>query len=167
MGSLPDKSTSDSRMKIHVMNRRVALKTLVLGAEGLRVVFSPAKAQKTLEPVRIASLESLIINQTLEFTYANQDCLLVVQKAPEKPNPRGLIVTRGNETLMLLGFSRICTHAGCTVDAPNQATAMFCPCHGSEFDALSGRVVSGPARRGLDGVQLELRALDVWAAGWL
>ena len=148
------------------MNRRVALKTIVLGTRGLGTILASAKAQSILEPVKIVSLERLRISQTLEFTYANQQCLLVVQKAPEQPNPRGLIVQRSTATLMLLGFSRSCTHAGCTVDVPNQATTMFCPCHGSEFDVLSGRVVGGPARRGLDGIQLELRALDVWAVGW-
>jgi thiosulfate dehydrogenase [quinone] large subunit len=40
-------------------------------------------------------------------------------------------------------FSRICTHAGCTVDFAGDK--FLCPCHGSEFSAISGAVLRGPA----------------------
>lgn len=40
-------------------------------------------------------------------------------------------------------FSAICTHQGCTV-RPQGAKAV-CPCHGSVFDALTGKVLQSPA----------------------
>ena len=41
----------------------------------------------------------------------------------------------------------ICTHAGCTVDKFDAVGgAMFCPCHGSSYDAR-GRLLGGPADR--------------------
>lgn len=43
-------------------------------------------------------------------------------------------------------MSMICTHLGCIVDEKPDGFA--CPCHGSKFDS-EGRVVSGPAPRGL------------------
>jgi thiosulfate dehydrogenase [quinone] large subunit len=43
----------------------------------------------------------------------------------------------------LAAFSAICTHAGCQVGF--QSGVIFCPCHGSEFDATTGAVVRGPA----------------------
>lgn len=47
----------------------------------------------------------------------------------------------------VVGFSAKCPHQGCTV-AP--AGKQFdCPCHGSQFDAASGKVLGGPAPRGL------------------
>lgn len=41
-------------------------------------------------------------------------------------------------------FSAVCTHAGCAVDAPKNGR-LYCPCHGSRFDAATGAVVNGPA----------------------
>ncbi|WP_316523692.1 Rieske 2Fe-2S domain-containing protein [Kitasatospora brasiliensis] len=41
-------------------------------------------------------------------------------------------------------FSAVCTHSGCAVDAPKNGK-MYCPCHGSRFDAATGAVVNGPA----------------------
>jgi Rieske Fe-S protein len=41
-------------------------------------------------------------------------------------------------------FSAKCTHMGCTV-APSGAK-LQCPCHGSQFDALTGKVDHGPAK---------------------
>ena len=43
----------------------------------------------------------------------------------------------------LAAFSAICTHAGCQVGY--QANVLYCPCHGSEFDATTGAVLRGPA----------------------
>jgi thiosulfate dehydrogenase (quinone) large subunit len=43
----------------------------------------------------------------------------------------------------LAAFSAICTHAGCQVDYASNV--LYCPCHGSEFDASTGAVLRGPA----------------------
>jgi rieske iron-sulfur protein len=56
----------------------------------------------------------------------------------------------------IVGFSAICTHAGCVVSGwkPEQR-ALFCPCHGSVYDpAESGRVIGGPAPRPLPALPL-------------
>ncbi|MFF9404523.1 Rieske 2Fe-2S domain-containing protein [Streptomyces anandii] len=44
----------------------------------------------------------------------------------------------------LKAFSTICTHAGCPINKL-QGTTLVCPCHGSEFDATTGKVVRSPA----------------------
>lgn len=46
-------------------------------------------------------------------------------------------------------LSPICPHMGCEVAWNGQQKEFFCPCHGSIFSA-EGRLVRGPARRGMD-----------------
>lgn len=49
-------------------------------------------------------------------------------------------------------FSAICTHAGCVVHP--DGTKLACPCHGSVFDAKTGKVLQGPAPRPLPQIQV-------------
>jgi Rieske Fe-S protein len=46
------------------------------------------------------------------------------------------------------GFSNVCTHTGCRLDAVTDGL-IICPCHGSRFN-LDGTVARGPAARPLD-----------------
>nr|WP_308271810.1 Rieske (2Fe-2S) protein [Kitasatospora sp. SUK 42] len=63
-------------------------------------------------------------------------------------------------------LSSVCTHSGCAVDAPKNGQ-LYCPCHGSRFDAATGAVVNGPAVKPLpkytvskDGDRLTLGPLQ-------
>ncbi|MGW2646008.1 Rieske (2Fe-2S) protein [Streptomyces sp. NPDC001393] len=54
-----------------------------------------------------------------------------------------VVVSRdGNGALK--AYSTICTHAGCPINKL-QGTTLICPCHGSQFDAVTGKVVQSPA----------------------
>ena len=46
-------------------------------------------------------------------------------------------------------LSPVCPHLGCDVEWQGGEKHFFCPCHGSVF-AEDGRLLSGPAPRGLD-----------------
>ncbi|WP_431045005.1 ubiquinol-cytochrome c reductase iron-sulfur subunit [Streptomyces sp. P1-3] len=41
-------------------------------------------------------------------------------------------------------FGAVCTHAGCVVSSVEDER-IRCSCHGSEFDAKTGKVLAGPA----------------------
>ncbi|MFE3933226.1 Rieske (2Fe-2S) protein [Streptomyces goshikiensis] len=48
-------------------------------------------------------------------------------------------------------FSAQCTHAGCVLDKIDEGQGN-CPCHGSRFDAATGKVLRGPATDPLPAV---------------
>ena len=48
-------------------------------------------------------------------------------------------------------FSAVCTHQSCLVGGV-EGGLIVCPCHGSAFDATSGRVARGPASADLAAV---------------
>ncbi len=69
----------------------------------------------------------------------------------------GAVVRRGlrqiaayrDETGALHQHSAVCTHLGCIVTWNGTENSWDCPCHGSRFDRLDGRVLNGPAISGL------------------
>lgn len=65
------------------------------------------------------------------------------------PDGSPVIVTRTGANSVVC-HSAICTHAGCTVAPVGQRLA--CPCHGSLYDARTGKVLAGPAPRPLPSV---------------
>jgi Rieske Fe-S protein len=54
----------------------------------------------------------------------------------------------------IVAFTAICTHRGCTV-APAGAQ-LRCPCHGSVYDAFTGKNLSGPAPAPLAAVKVSV-----------
>jgi Rieske Fe-S protein len=83
---------------------------------------------------------------------------VAIAKTADVPVGSGLIVddvvltqpTAG----VFKGFSSVCTHAGCNVNAITDGK-IACPCHGSEFN-LDGTVAQGPAK-----LPLEVKAISV------
>ncbi|MET8632051.1 Rieske (2Fe-2S) protein [Streptomyces sp. NPDC004096] len=56
----------------------------------------------------------------------------------------------------LKAYSTICTHAGCAINKLS-GTTLVCPCHGSQFDAVSGKVVQAPATEPLNELPVEVK----------
>lgn len=54
----------------------------------------------------------------------------------------------------VVAFSAICTHQGCVV-LPEKSE-FDCPCHGSRFDAATGKVLGGPAQSPLPEITVTL-----------
>ncbi|RNF82295.1 Rieske (2Fe-2S) protein [Streptomyces botrytidirepellens] len=53
-------------------------------------------------------------------------------------------------------FSAVCTHRGCVVDSVENGK-ISCPCHGSVFDARTGKVLQGPAVAPLPSVPVRTK----------
>ncbi|MGW3910494.1 Rieske (2Fe-2S) protein [Streptomyces sp. NPDC005070] len=64
-----------------------------------------------------------------------------------------VVVSRAEDG-SLKAFSLICTHAGCAINKL-QGTTLVCPCHGSEFDAETGKVLRAPATVPLHALSVE------------
>ncbi|MFI7340775.1 Rieske 2Fe-2S domain-containing protein [Streptomyces sp. NPDC050085] len=52
-------------------------------------------------------------------------------------------------------FSTICTHAGCPI-AMLKGTELTCNCHGSKFDAVTGKVLHAPATVPLEELSVKV-----------
>ncbi len=61
----------------------------------------------------------------------------------------------------LTALSAICTHAGCAVSY--QGGALYCPCHGSVFNARTGAVQQGPANQPLAQKKVIERGGSIYA----
>ncbi len=61
-------------------------------------------------------------------------------------------------------FSAVCTHQGCLVSSVSGGS-ISCPCHGSVFDATTGKPTHGPATQPLAPVQVTVKAGEVVESG--
>ncbi len=65
---------------------------------------------------------------------------------------QNVVVSRAaNGTLK--AYSTICTHAQCPINKLD-GTTLVCPCHGSQFDAMTGKVVQSPATEPLQELKV-------------
>ena len=77
------------------------------------------------------------------------------------PSGQPLLLARPT-AMTVVGFSAICTHQGCTVEASGKQLA--CPCHGSVYDAFTGKNLSGPAPSPLHPFAVKVSGADIVAA---
>jgi cytochrome b6-f complex iron-sulfur subunit len=87
-----------------------------------------------LEGAFIAEVSDVPIGSAYYFKYGGDDVVLV---------------NVGGE---YRAFTRECTHAGCALSL--DGGVLKCPCHGSQFDPLTGAVVKGPAQEPLTSVDV-------------
>jgi Rieske Fe-S protein len=87
-------------------------------------------------------------------TVAKVDSIPVGQAIAAKADGHDVIVSRPTASTVAC-FSAICTHQGCTV-RPDGDRAV-CPCHGSVFNALTGKVIQTPAPAPLHKVAVTVK----------
>ena len=78
------------------------------------------------------------------FAGTEREAVMLI-RLREVPEPPTLMTGVVDQTLV--GYSRLCTHAGCAVALYRDVDqALFCPCHQATFNAQRGAVpTSGPA----------------------
>ena len=74
------------------------------------------------------------------------------------PSGKKIVLARPTATTVV-AFSSTCTHQGCTVEPDGKRYA--CPCHGSVYDAFTGKNLSGPAPSPLPPFAVKISGTDV------
>ncbi len=100
--------------------------------------------------VDVAALDTVPVGGFLSFDYPRpgSTCVLVRVSATE-----------------LVAFGQRCTHLSCPV-IPDVARGRFhCPCHNGSFDLRGGEPLSGPPRRALPQISIEVRGGRIYATG--
>lgn len=98
----------------------------------------------------VAQLDEVPLGGFLQFDY------------PGTGAPK-LLVRIGDREVV--AYDPRCTHLSCPVLPQVERGRLHCPCHNGNFDLASGRPLSGPPRRPLPRVDLELRRGVIWAVG--
>lgn len=100
--------------------------------------------------MEIATTDQVPLGGSLLFYYPhnNSPCLLVHLKNDQ-----------------YVAFSQKCTHLSCPVLPDVDQGRFHCPCHQGEFDIQTGVPLSGPPRRQLPQVTLELTNGRIYATG--
>lgn len=57
-------------------------------------------------------------------------------------------------------YSTKCTHLGCQVIFKDGV--LRCPCHGSQFDPMTGAVVKGPAKKPLKSLDIAIEGDSIY-----
>jgi Rieske Fe-S protein len=116
----------------------------------LYVFFSP-KARKESEWVEAGDVTSLAPNQPVEMVFRRNrvDGWKVVSE-------KGTAWVVKNPDQSVAAFGSQCTHLGCAYHWEEGKNEFVCPCHNSLF-SRDGKVLSGPAPRGLDRYETKIQ----------
>jgi Rieske Fe-S protein len=102
------------------------------------------------EMVRLGSVNDVPVGAARTFAFPTEHDPCVLVRADENS---------------FVAYSQKCTHLSCAVVPHVEEGVIRCPCHEGFFDLASGRPISGPPRRPLSRVRLEVRGGEIFAAG--
>jgi len=104
--------------------------------------------RRTFSEQRLIALDELPVGGVIPFHY------------PTDRDPCLLIRTSEQQ---LLAYSSLCTHLMCPVLPQLHDKQLHCPCHEGFFEVATGRPASGPPRRPLPRIQVQVRDGIVYA----
>ena len=93
----------------------------------------------------ITTTNDLAVGQSLEFTSSAGISAILFRSSEEK----------------VYALSRICTHEGCSVDFDMNQNRLICPCHGANYEASDGSVISGPTTKSLAKIKVEIQGQQI------
>lgn len=93
----------------------------------------------------ITTVNDLAVGQSLEFTSVTGISAILFRSSEDK----------------VYALSRICTHQGCSVDFDMNQNRLICPCHGANYEASDGSVISGPTSQSLAKLKVEIQGQNI------
>jgi thiosulfate dehydrogenase [quinone] large subunit len=138
------------RMPATNFQRRSVMRTAIVGALAIAATFAGRALPKSSASVKastkgkgnqIIQVAELPVGKTFNFVHSAQGV------------PAVLFRTKAG----VFAYSAICTHQGCSVAYKSSTKKLICPCHAAQFDPFANaKVVSGPAERALDKVNVKI-----------
>jgi thiosulfate dehydrogenase [quinone] large subunit len=138
------------RMPATNFQRRSVMRTAIVGALAVAATFAGRALPKSSASVKastkgkgnqIIKVAELPVGKTFNFVHSAQGV------------PAILFRTKTG----VFAYSAICTHQGCSVAYKSSTKKLICPCHAAQFDPFANaKVVSGPAERALDKVNVKI-----------
>ncbi len=93
----------------------------------------------------ITTVNDLAVGQSLEFTSSAGISAILFRSSEDK----------------VYALSRICTHEGCSVDFDMNQNRLICPCHGANYEASDGSVISGPTTKSLAKIKVAIQDSNI------
>lgn len=93
----------------------------------------------------ITTVNDLAVGQSLEFTSVAGISAILFRSSEDK----------------VYALSRICTHEGCSVDFDMNQNRLICPCHGANYEASDGSVISGPTTKSLAKIKVAIQVGNI------
>ena len=151
-------------------NRRNVLKIMFVGAISFVVAACTRNSSTTSEVTQsenTSTPETIQTETTTESNTATANVIttindLAVGQSLEFTSSAGIsaILFRSSEN-KVYALSRICTHEGCSVDFDINQNRLICPCHGANYEASDGSVISGPTTKSLAKIKVEIQGQDI------
>lgn len=128
------------------------------GDSEFKDLFSPARIKPVAGFAAFVQENADVIKEFVVKRFGIEKIEALADLAPDEAR----IVTYEGEKLALYkdennnvhALNPVCTHAKCIVAWNSAEKSWDCPCHGARYN-VDGGVLTGPARKGLDKVELE------------
>jgi hypothetical protein len=120
-------------------------------------LFAPGRVKPVAGFTEFVKENADVVHRFIADRLSAQD----IQSLNEIPVDGGAVVEYNNEKLAIYkdasgqihALNPVCTHAKCIVNWNNSEKSWDCPCHGARYD-IEGNVLTGPANRGLQKVEI-------------
>lgn len=114
------------------------------------------KAYNRLKPVKNipGSYVPVTKPSRLHFTKTDQDAFIKITEPTDV-----WVVKKSAKELTV--FSPVCPHLGCRYNWDQEKELFICPCHNSIYN-IEGKLISGPAPRGLDTLPYKIEDEDLY-----